>query len=140
MGHGSAICARGIFEGFSLSPSADQIPSPEIPFFSFVGAPVKCRWLETSFSRVRSAAGEEGSALRLGETEKERTQTPQAFQTIVIPTGLQRPPGLFPLKVIVRPKATRTPLVLPGRRVGHSEFGFDKHAEERSAVHTSVIL
>lgn len=58
-------------------------------FSSFGGAPVKCRWLETSFSRVRSAAGEEGSALRLGETEKERTQTPQAFQTIVIPTGPQ---------------------------------------------------
>lgn len=53
-------------------------------FPSFGGAPVKCRWLETSFSRVRSAAGE-GSALRLGETDKERTQTPQAFQTIVIP-------------------------------------------------------
>lgn len=91
MGHGSAICARGIFEGFSLSLSADQIPSPEIPFFF----PLLVELLSSAAGWKPPSLGSEvqlekkGSALRLGETGKERTQTPQAFQTIVIPTGPQ---------------------------------------------------
>lgn len=44
---------------------------------------------------------------------------------------------IFQLKT---PETPNNPLVLPGTRVGHSGFGFDKRAEERRPVPNSVIL
>lgn len=140
-----AMAPQSVPEAFSqdfLFPlGGSNSVSGNVSSFKSGAAPVKCCWLE-AFSRVRSAAGVEWSALSPEETEKERTETPQAFQTIVIPRldlGGGWPLARFPQSDYPT-ENTRNPLVLPGTRVGHSEFGFDKHAEEWSAVHTSVIL
>lgn len=78
-----AMAPQSVPEAFSQ----DLLFSPRRIKFGlrdFGAAPVKCCWLET-FSRVRSAAGVERSALRSDKTVKKRTQTPQASQTIGIP-------------------------------------------------------
>lgn len=96
-----------------------------------------------TFDRVRSAAGVEWPALGFGGDGKGAHVDAASF-----PNNCNPPPGprrrlttcSFSPKVIIQLKTPGTPLVLPGTHVGHSGFGFDKQAEERSAVHTSDPL
>lgn len=152
VGHGSAICARGIFAGFAVSPSAAaqvRIWSPRDFSFSsfFVGAaPVKPSSPRSSFlgSKVQVEWISQHSALR-SEAREDAASATKSFTNNCNPLlWLRRrlATWVYWWKVIIRLKTPYTPnkpLVLPGTRVGYSGFGFDKREREESKTN-SVIL
>lgn len=78
VGHGSAICARGIVTGFSVSPSAAQM----LVSTDFGGAaPVKC-----SFTPVQSPGTEDlsalGSPLGGGDAHAEATSLKELYKQL----------------------------------------------------------
>lgn len=129
MGHGSAICARGIFAGFSLSSLGGSDSDSGILFSVQSGAaPVKVLLAGKPWfgSEVQLEWNDQHSGSE--ETEKERAQTPQSF-----PNNCKPPPAWtsaaadhllgFPPKVLIQLRTPGPPLVLPGTCVGHSGFG-----------------
>lgn len=135
-------------QDFLFPPSADQIRTPGFSsLFTLVQLLSSAAGWKTVV-RVRSAAGVERSALGFGGDGKgahARTQTsPQAFQTIVNPPAWTSAAAdhllVFPPKVLIQLRTPGSPLSFRGRALDTRNLGFDKQAEERSAVHTSVIL
>lgn len=96
----------------------------------------------SSFTRLQSPAPEDLSALGSPLSEKEtRTETLPALQTSIIPWFDFGVAGhLCNFRESDYPaENTKQPPFLPGTRVGHPGFGFDKRAEERTAVPNCVI-
>lgn len=132
---------------FPLCSAAQvRIRSLQIFFFFFDGAaPVKCRGAPSLRSKVQ--VEKILSALRSAHGERRRQAQPRALQTIVIPwfdfsAGSCVCVCLFESDNPAENTKQTKPLVLPGKRVGHSQdLGFDKpEREERAAVPNSVIL
>lgn len=125
VGHGSAICARGIFAGFSVSPSAAQVrilvtPGSSEPLLS--SAVPRSSSLR---SRVQSQEISQHFALYRAERTHIRSLQSRALQTNVIPVIWLRRRWVtraYLLKVIilVETAQTHTPSkrVLSGKRVG----------------------
>lgn len=147
VGHGSAICARGIF--------SQDLPFP--PQRLKFGLPRFC-WCPSCQVQLTEQLLHSGPKSRHSRfistwlSAQRRRRACRRYQLYKSFTNNCNPliwlrrrmaTCVYFFKVIIQlktPETPNNPLVLPGTRVRHSGFGFDKRAEERRAVPNSVIL